>query len=514
MGLPSLLYPFGRDQGEYAAIADEIGRGKVAYRDVFDVKPPLTHRFHGLALHTFGHSMFAIRGFDLIWQALTAALLATLGTLTFGRASYGMVAAFLYAVWYYSFDYWSTAQSDGFLTLFVVIALLACRRLETARSIGAAIACGAALAVAALFKYPIGVLLPFLMAVELARSGINGLRAVAAMAGGSLVPIALAGALLAWQGSLPDFVFIQTTYVPVYNLATAGYAHLAQGLVVYIRGLPWMVIPMGSILVVWVLNRRRQLRQAAWLLLWWLSAMVHMLVQNKFYPYHGLPLLAPGALLTAYLAVTTADASRSRRHWRALGAIEATVVGGLCLLFWAAVARPAVVSWIRAGTWQLEDVYSHFGTYGEGDYSVRADIEVATYLKAHTTAEDTLFIWGFEPTVYFLAERSSASRFLYNFPLYGDYGLPEFRAQLVQELRANKPAYIAVVANDAMPWVTGTNDDSLTALAKFHELEDLISEDYSLETQIEHFDLYRLGESRDQASLPAIYPSALNSVIM
>lgn len=62
LGSPSLTYPFGRDQGEYAVLAIEEMAGRVIYRDVFNVKPPMTHWLHALALLVFGRSMLADSG--------------------------------------------------------------------------------------------------------------------------------------------------------------------------------------------------------------------------------------------------------------------------------------------------------------------------------------------------------------------------------------------------------------------------------------------------------------------
>ena len=49
IGAPSLIYPFGRDQGEYATIAELALRGRVIYRDVFNLSLihicPLAHVF-------------------------------------------------------------------------------------------------------------------------------------------------------------------------------------------------------------------------------------------------------------------------------------------------------------------------------------------------------------------------------------------------------------------------------------------------------------------------------------
>jgi hypothetical protein len=41
-----------------------------------------------------------------------------------------------------------------------------------------------------------------------------------------------------------------------------------------------------------------------------------------------------------------------------------------------------------------------------------------------------------------------------------------------------------------MPWITGTEDDSVTAFRKFPKLYELVAKDYTFETKIEHFFLY------------------------
>ena len=67
LGAPSLIYPFGRDQGEYATVATELLSGRMPYRDVFSVKPPLTDLVHVGALAIFGHSTLSdsVAGPDL-----------------------------------------------------------------------------------------------------------------------------------------------------------------------------------------------------------------------------------------------------------------------------------------------------------------------------------------------------------------------------------------------------------------------------------------------------------------
>ena len=117
LGAPSLLYPFGRDQGEYAVIARAALDGKVIYRDVFNVKPPMTHLIHQIALILGGHQMLSIRLLDLFWQMLTAILLFVLANRIFNQKLIGVISGCLYAASYYSLGFWDTAQTDGFITL-------------------------------------------------------------------------------------------------------------------------------------------------------------------------------------------------------------------------------------------------------------------------------------------------------------------------------------------------------------------------------------------------------------
>jgi len=240
-----------------------------------------------------------------------------------------------------------------------------------------------------------------------------------------------------------------------------------------------------------VLIIRKRFEYGALVFLWWLAAFAHLVVQNKFYIYHGIPLLAPSAVMAGYIISNFYEKTYFSKIPRHFFLLVATITL-LCasLLPWLKTNQKTMIEFATAN-FKLEEVYAQFGDYGNGDYSVRADMEVATYIKSQTDENDTLFIWGFEPTVYFLAERSSASRFLYNFPLFSFFDWPDLREQLIDELKWIEPLYIIIVQNDPIPWVTGTEKDSRTALLDFPEFYSLVSERYIFETQIEDFYLYR-----------------------
>jgi hypothetical protein len=148
---------------------------------------------------------------------------------------------------------------------------------------------------------------------------------------------------------------------------------------------------------------------------------------------------------------------------------------------------------VLGGEMSLRDYYQQdtFGAYGWPVFSSRANLEVADYLFTHSQPDDELFIWAFEPAIYYLSQRQSASRFIYNFPLYGRFAWPEFRETVVAELTADPPQVILVANGDAQPWLTGTDIDSAGALAEFAELNRIVTEQYRLDTTIAQFSVYQ-----------------------
>jgi hypothetical protein len=146
---------------------------------------------------------------------------------------------------------------------------------------------------------------------------------------------------------------------------------------------------------------------------------------------------------------------------------------------------------VASGRRTLEEQYvrGEYGTYGWG-FSAEALVEVSHYLKRHTSPKDQIFVWSFEPGIYFLSERESASRFIFNYPLYGDFNWPEYREQFMAEMEVNQPAFILVARNDAMTWVTGTKDDSLAAFQKFKAFRNFVESGYRPVDQIAQFTVY------------------------
>src|SRR5690348_5077745 len=87
-----------------------------------------------------------------------------------------------------------------------------------------------------------------------------------------------------------------------------------------------------------------------------------------------------------------------------------------------------------------------FGGYGNGrGYSARANDELAEYVRAHTTPDDRIYLFGINGAgVYFGADRLTAHRFLrVNFYVPAEFPDPAFRLESVlRDLEARQPRYL------------------------------------------------------------------------
>jgi hypothetical protein len=115
---------------------------------------------------------------------------------------------------------------------------------------------------------------------------------------------------------------------------------------------------------------------------------------------------------------------------------------------------------------------------------------VAAVLRAHVSPEQPVFIWGFEPVVYDMADRQPASHYLYNVPQRVDWSADSSRRTLMRELRERPPAAIVVGHHDLLPMVTGDYLDSAHVLDGFTELQSMIELEYQYFARVQDFDVY------------------------
>jgi hypothetical protein len=110
------------------------------------------------------------------------------------------------------------------------------------------------------------------------------------------------------------------------------------------------------------------------------------------------------------------------------------------------------------------------------------NLDIALHLKNRTSAGDRVFVWGSNPELYFLANRSMATKWM-DFDVADDYP-PRAAERLIQAqtaeiLREKPPRYVVDVQQAAR-------------LENFPHFRSLIENCYYLEAQIAGARLYRL----------------------
>ena len=504
-GLGSLIYPFGRDQGIYAYAGWVWLDGGALYRDVFVFKPPATAILHGLATAGFGRSMASIRLFDLGWAATTAVAGAVVVTGLYGRRLTGVLAGCFGAWLYYEQNYWTTAQTDGWMGLPTVLALWAVLRGRSAApgSIAATAwwaSAGALIAVGLTFKYTAAAIaLPVVLLLVQAVPALGPGRVLRAALGCGVAALLAVGAVGLWlwaTGALPAFVDSQFNLVPGYvtNIHRAPPPYwpftvvmdlvtgrrLRMGALALVAGLPALVLAV----------RPGPARGPTHVLLAWLAAgLLSCAAQGRYFGYHYLMAVPPLAALAAVGFVTAIDAVSGRSRVLAgvavVAALAYTVATSQHVSQYQAAARIAFGERTLAHTWRTA------GKYKTNDFSLKDDLRLADYLLRHTDPEDRVFLWGFEPLVNYVAGRKTESRFLYDYPFAVSWGNPDYERELLDALRARPPAVFVVSSKDATPGVTGNARDSRALFQEFEALRRFVEAGYTLEVQVARFDVYR-----------------------
>jgi hypothetical protein len=124
------------------------------------------------------------------------------------------------------------------------------------------------------------------------------------------------------------------------------------------------------------------------------------------------------------------------------------------------------------------------------DYDLGVDRRAARELAHESAPDDRVFVWGFEPVLYWLADRAPASRYLYSVPQRAKWQSERARAELMSDLARTPPKVLFVGHGDVFPFVTGDDRDSFASLDTFPALATLVDDEYDFTRAIGHLDVY------------------------
>jgi len=499
IGAYSLLEPFGRDQGIHATIAYALDNGLVTYRDVYNIKPPLTTAVHWLSQVLFGHSMMAIRELDLIFTALTALGLVEIGRLLQRGPVFGFTAPVGFALIYYSYGFWEKAQTDGWAGFFVVPALwmmlLGWERPKGPARLWLMLGSGVALGFAFGLKYTIGgagvlVFAPLIAGLIGQTQARFLLRDLIACVLGGLAVLTLIVAVMAWFGALEPFLEIQSFisgyvgYTPKNELGLLRELMLPRMFSPYLIGA--VVVGLLVAAVEWLSTGRALALVIAllWVAAGWLSGHV----QGKGFAYHFLPLLPAYALL---IGIGIEGITRQLRKPAQARAAVVMILIGLYLPSHAATQEK--LGLVALSQPEPAKVFIE-ATPASSDFDISAVVDFSDVVKANREPDDKMFLWGYSTMLYFLAEVPPRYRYVYSWPFMVDYYDDRYTQDLLDRLRADPPTQFVVQSQDATPWVTYNEKSSDEMLVDYPALVQFLTRNYQLVEKRPRFTLYERND--------------------
>jgi hypothetical protein len=454
------LTTLGRDQGIFQYIAWALRQGAVDYRDIRDVNGPLTHLVHVVLLALGGADEHRFRVLDL---AVTGATFAVVGACAPGlrsrRAPRGLDRiAWAIAGWvvlssqYLLYGYWDTAQRESFFDWFMLPSV-ALQLVAQARWRGAngpkrqavLLAAVGALSLIPWFGKPT---YAFFTCAQLAvlliddELVLSRKRAVLAFTLGAALGAATQISFLVARGDLRTFVRLQWIDVP------AMYRFIWPRSTADIFSDPWRATQaifalVGASVILSLVCLREMPRRALLLGLVPLCALGSVVVQAKGFPYHFHPVTAAVHMQWLMFAAWLAERTRvAQRRW----AIVRLVPIGVCVVFALRVATAMEDSPYVRAVWLLwgasapeqRKTSTYFARFPEPDFFPFELRQAADYLRGHTEPTDRVQSYGMDPYVLFLAQRLSATPYIYAYDLNVDAALAGGTGALPNETQASR----------------------------------------------------------------------------
>jgi hypothetical protein len=515
--LQILSYGYGRDQGIYAMVGRALLAGKMPYRDAWDFKPPGVFVIYAFARAVFGSGQWGIRALECVGLV---AMVAAMGELTkrwWGERMIGILGGAVAVLVHAQLDFWHTAQPESFGGMLTIFALLALGHEGGGPAAEATLtvaptsrerflrrfACGALFGITGLLKPPLaggGAVVAIALALEAylrERSIRAAARPVIPIVLGGATPLVLCAIWFAARGALHDLTAVLFVFTPHYT--KLGWEGETLGGMVYWGFTEWLTgyssVPTVGVLL--LLGLRPTKRERFGVVVVALIIAVHLagvIMQGKFFPYHY------GATwpITALLAgLGFWRVWEKLTKWHEAAGAGLFFAGLTALAFGRSATKDVPHSYLDRCGERLAAFTASPRNQAEidrlasvADVNAAANRAVAAYLHYHVPPDRTVFVWGFEPVIYDLADRTPSTRYLYDVPQRVAWAKVAERATLMRDLEASHPAAVVVEKRDVFPMVTGDAIDSNDTLQDFDALRGMLRERYWVAETIEDFDIY------------------------
>jgi len=454
-----LSVPLERDEGEFAYFAQLILHGVPPYLDAYTLKLPGAALMYALFMLMFGQSAWGIHLGLLVVNALTVIMVFLLGRRLFGSGA-GATAAAAYAVLSLSQGVYGVfAHATHFVVLFALAGyLLLMRALERGRTV-TLLCSGLCFGLAILMKqhgifFAVFALLYFLwerrkfFRGEWQRPIRDGLLFAAAI----VFPFGACSLWLFMSGAFGKFWFWTFQYAREYVSSESLHSGARNfqrlfGRIVETSLYLWALAGIGLVLLFADREAARGRLFAAGLLFFSFLAICPGLYFRRHYFIMLLPAIA-------LLIGVAAGSARNVLARRGMGRLS----WGIPALLFLAIASYSVYQ-EREFFFSMDLDTASRMTYGDNPFP--ESVQVAQYIRAHSSPNDRIAVLGSEPQIYFYSGRLSATGHIYMYGLMENQKYaPVMQQELIREVESARPKFIVFV-NVRSSWIIRPESQTL-----------------------------------------------------
>jgi hypothetical protein len=428
--------PLERDEGEYAYIAQRWLNGEIPYKEAFDQKPPGVFAAYAVIQSLFGESPKAIHWGMQLYTLATLTCVFFLGWRLYSFTPGACAACLCAFMISNACVLGNSANTEVFMILPMTGALLTTLIATKSDSLRWGFVSGVLAMSALLFKQ---VAFPnfIFSALCFLLVGKRRWRLAGSFLGGAIVMFLPVGVYFvaenAWREFYDCVLGLNLRYasrLPLSAYPASFWLNFRP-----ILAVNWAIYLLAGIGSVWVIGRylrppRGQSNSGDLLIVVWLLFCAWGVSTGGYFRKHYFVQALPAVSLLAAAGIARitfrAAAPRRSEMLAYLLSAVAITIGVVAESWYYLPGSPEA---------KCRTIY--------GAHPFPESQSIADYLAKHSTADDTIFIFGSEPQILYHAHRKSASRYFFLQPVM--LPTPEARGQqleILEQLRLRPPKFI------------------------------------------------------------------------
>lgn len=438
-----LQLPLERDEGEFAYIGQLLLKGIPPYVNAYSMKTPGVAAMYALIMSVFGQSAFGVHLGLLVVNGISAGLVYLLARRLMDSYA-AVVACASYTLFSVSQSVMGfAAHATHFVNLFTLLGLVLLLQGTGKRHGMSMFMAGFCFGLAVIMKQHAVMLCLFaflhLVWADRRSSPRNELLArCGVLLLGIMAPSVILALVCVLIGVFSELWFWTVEYAFTYASALSpldGLYYLSRALqIILSRQFPLVVFAAAGLGCILFREKREDVTVERFISLLLLFSVLSICPGFYFRPHYFVLLLPATALLTGYAATASINfyPVTGRNYKR---------------LFMAILPVILIV-------WGVYNERLYLFTLSPREVSRRVNginpfvesVEIARYIKSHTSPGERIAVLGSEPEIYFYADRVSATGHIYMYGLMENHPYAEsMQIQMIREITAGMPKYIVKV---------------------------------------------------------------------